>query len=278
MARCAEDPLHRGTRGPQPPAVASPDLNEPSALHFTRSPVLLSVRRSSPVFRAISVLAVCVTCATSAHAQVVFRDAADRDAFRRWFVVLADAQFYRPTPDVTDCAALVRHAVREALRSQSPDWIRHAGLPGAVVGAGAPREGHRTGRRAAAVPRERREPASLRRVRRREDAGSTQRPPARTRRGGPAPRRPSLLPAARRAHARPPDGVRRPLRVRGRRQRLGRLPHRPLVWRRDVTARRRRGAQGQAGRPCRVTRPSAGGPCQPTTTSSGVFRPALFTM
>jgi uncharacterized protein len=84
------------------------------------------------VFRVLFVLAVCTACALPARAQVVFRDAADRDAFRRWFVVLADAQFYRTTPDVTDCAALVRHAVREALRSQSPDWIRQAALPGAV--------------------------------------------------------------------------------------------------------------------------------------------------
>jgi hypothetical protein len=76
---------------------------------------------------------VSVACASSARAQVVFRDAADRDAFRRWFVVLADAQFYRTTPDVIDCAALVRHAVRESLRSQSPDWMRRADLPGAVA-------------------------------------------------------------------------------------------------------------------------------------------------
>ena len=68
-----------------------------------------------------------------ARAQVTFRDAADRDAFRRWFVVLADAQFYRTTADVTDCAALVRHAVREATRTQSPDWLRRTALPGVVA-------------------------------------------------------------------------------------------------------------------------------------------------
>jgi hypothetical protein len=79
------------------------------------------------------VLAVWMTCASAAHAQVAFRDAADRDAFRRWFVILADAQFYRTTPDVIDCAALVRHAVREALRTRTPGWLRRAALPGTVA-------------------------------------------------------------------------------------------------------------------------------------------------
>ncbi|MPY89678.1 MAG: DUF1175 family protein [Luteitalea sp.] len=56
-------------------------------------------------------------------------DAADREAFRAWFVLLADAQFYRTTSDVTDCAALVRHAAREALRPHTPDWLRRMHLP-----------------------------------------------------------------------------------------------------------------------------------------------------
>jgi hypothetical protein len=53
-------------------------------------------------------------------AQVRLTDETDRDAFRSWFTFLADAQFYRPTPDVADCAGLVRHAVREALRAHTP--------------------------------------------------------------------------------------------------------------------------------------------------------------
>lgn len=64
-----------------------------------------------------------------AIAQVRLQDDADRAAFRSWFVFLADAQFYRKAPDVTDCAALVRHAFREALRTHSPEWFRRAGLP-----------------------------------------------------------------------------------------------------------------------------------------------------
>ena len=62
-------------------------------------------------------------------AQVRLADDADRSAFRSWFVLLADAQFYRQTADVTDCAALIRHAFREALRAHSPEWLRHAALP-----------------------------------------------------------------------------------------------------------------------------------------------------
>jgi uncharacterized protein YfaT (DUF1175 family) len=61
--------------------------------------------------------------------QVRLADESDRSAFRAWFVFLADAQFYRRSADVTDCAALVRHAFREALRAHTPEWVRQAGLP-----------------------------------------------------------------------------------------------------------------------------------------------------
>ena len=64
-----------------------------------------------------------------ASAQVRLADESDRAAFRAWFALLADAQFERQTEDVTDCAALVRHAVREALRAHTPEWIRRSGLP-----------------------------------------------------------------------------------------------------------------------------------------------------
>jgi hypothetical protein len=66
------------------------------------------------------------------RAQVRLADEADREAFRSWFTFLADAQFYRPTPDVTDCAGLVRHAVREALRAHTAEWLRLAALPTAA--------------------------------------------------------------------------------------------------------------------------------------------------
>ncbi len=62
-------------------------------------------------------------------AQVRLADESDRAAFRAWFVLLAEAQFERHTPDVIDCAALVRHAFREALRAHTPEWVRTSRLP-----------------------------------------------------------------------------------------------------------------------------------------------------
>jgi uncharacterized protein YfaT (DUF1175 family) len=63
------------------------------------------------------------------NAQVRLADESDRAAFREWFVLLAEAQFERQTPDVIDCAALVRHAFREGLRAHTPEWLRAAQLP-----------------------------------------------------------------------------------------------------------------------------------------------------
>lgn len=60
-------------------------------------------------------------------------DAQDRSAFLAWFTLLADAQFYRATSDVDDCAALVRHAAREALREHTPEWLRRIAIPGGHV-------------------------------------------------------------------------------------------------------------------------------------------------
>ena len=67
--------------------------------------------------------------AAGVPAQVRLADATDTEAFRAWFVFLADAQFYHQTADVADCAGLVRHAVREALRAHTPEWQRLAALP-----------------------------------------------------------------------------------------------------------------------------------------------------
>ena len=74
-------------------------------------------------------LVILVLVAASSDAQIRFADETDRGAFRSWFTFLADAQFYRHTTDVTDCAGLVRHAVREAMRVHTPEWHRLAGLP-----------------------------------------------------------------------------------------------------------------------------------------------------
>lgn len=74
-------------------------------------------------------VAAILCCGGSLSAQVRLADESDRAAFRSWFVLLADAQFERTTADVIDCAALVRHAFREALRAHTPEWLRQAQLP-----------------------------------------------------------------------------------------------------------------------------------------------------
>lgn len=71
-------------------------------------------------------LAVALTSGASADAPRIA--AGDRAAFLQWFVLVADAQFEAPAPEVTDCAALVRYAFREALRPHSPEWVRRTGL------------------------------------------------------------------------------------------------------------------------------------------------------
>jgi uncharacterized protein len=78
------------------------------------------VRRTLPILALVGLLAV------SASAQVRFANENDREAFRAWFVFLADAQFYRQTPDVADCAGLVRHAAREAFVPHTAEWYRLA--------------------------------------------------------------------------------------------------------------------------------------------------------
>lgn len=72
---------------------------------------------------------IALTCSARPAAQVRLADDSDRAAFRAWFVLLADAQFERQTPDVSDCAALIRHAFREAMRVHTPEWLRVAALP-----------------------------------------------------------------------------------------------------------------------------------------------------
>jgi uncharacterized protein len=62
-------------------------------------------------------------------AQLRLADESDRAAFRGWFVLLADAAFYHPPAEATDCAALVRYAMREALRPHTAEWLRLARLP-----------------------------------------------------------------------------------------------------------------------------------------------------
>ena len=60
-------------------------------------------------------------------------DEHDRDAFRRWFTWLAEAQYFqspanRPV-EISDCAALIRYAYREALRAHVSGWAEEARVP-----------------------------------------------------------------------------------------------------------------------------------------------------
>ena len=57
-------------------------------------------------------------------------DPADRTAFRHWFTLLAESQYYRahPLPEIDDCAALLRFAYREALRNHDAAWARELKL------------------------------------------------------------------------------------------------------------------------------------------------------
>lgn len=77
----------------------------------------------------VTIAALVLGSAGPAVAQLRLADDSDRAAFRSWFVLLADAQFERPSPDVTDCAALVRFAMREALRPHTPAWKQTVALP-----------------------------------------------------------------------------------------------------------------------------------------------------
>jgi uncharacterized protein YfaT (DUF1175 family) len=59
-------------------------------------------------------------------------DPADRVAFRRWFTLLAEAQYFRGPAlpaEIDDCTALLRFAYREALRPHDAAWAREMALP-----------------------------------------------------------------------------------------------------------------------------------------------------
>lgn len=56
----------------------------------------------------------------------------DRRCFRKWFLFLAESQFYRPPKrlarEIDDCAALLRFAYREALREHNGRWASELDL------------------------------------------------------------------------------------------------------------------------------------------------------
>ena len=53
---------------------------------------------------------------------------ADQETFRRWFVLIAEFQALRPLDqlprEINDCAALLRYAYRNALRTHDAAWLR----------------------------------------------------------------------------------------------------------------------------------------------------------
>jgi uncharacterized protein YfaT (DUF1175 family) len=106
------------------------------------------VRSSHDRVAAGGVLLAALLGSGALQAQIVLHDETDRSALGAWFVLLADTQFYRPTSDVTDCAALVRHAIREALRPHSTDWLAiraHTGPSPAVRSDAAPSRSNHSG-------------------------------------------------------------------------------------------------------------------------------------
>jgi len=59
-------------------------------------------------------------------------DPTDRDAFRRWFTLLADYESLlapdKVAPEIGDCAGLIRFAYRGALHRHDAAWLTEAGL------------------------------------------------------------------------------------------------------------------------------------------------------
>ena len=58
-------------------------------------------------------------------------DSADRRAFRGWFTLLAESQYFRQTKlpsEIQDCASLLRYSYREALRRHDSAWANSAAL------------------------------------------------------------------------------------------------------------------------------------------------------
>jgi uncharacterized protein YfaT (DUF1175 family) len=85
--------------------------------------------RQSLLLGIAALLAASSVFAAAATPRRVVLDDTDRGAFRAWFTFLADAQFERRSSDVVDCAALIRHAYREALRPHTTAWFQAAQLP-----------------------------------------------------------------------------------------------------------------------------------------------------
>ena len=87
------------------------------------------------LIRLVGLIGLIGLAALPAAAQVRLADESDRAAFRGWFVLLADAAFYRTPAEVTDCSSLVRYAFREALELVDGRGAEQQRLAGEVVEA-----------------------------------------------------------------------------------------------------------------------------------------------
>ena len=154
-------------------------------------------------------------------------DAQDRAAFLAWFTLLADAQFYRATSDVTDCAgARAARGTRSPPRSHARVAAPHR-HPGRARPPRVARAPDRRRRQPADFPRLRHHTGPLRRICRRRARSFVSTPSLVSRDVGRGQaRRPAGLPAGRPAPARAPDGVRGQVGVRAGAGRLDGLPHR----------------------------------------------------
>ncbi len=108
--------------------TARSDIRRPSQTAKRETHEQDVLKRSIARSAAVAVALIALLSIT-ARAQVRLADESDRAAFRAWFVLLADIQFEDTAPEVTDCAALVRFAFREALRKHTSEWARRVNLP-----------------------------------------------------------------------------------------------------------------------------------------------------
>ena len=184
--------------------------------------------RRIPTIAIVPILCALLLPSRTMHAQVRLTDASDAAALRAWFVLLADAQFYRATSDVTDCAALVRHALREALRPHTPEWRRTMALPGAPVYADVRVKTplNEAGGLAMFRVSDSTGAAAFQEFADAEDDRQIEHTLRRTRRRGAAAWRSDLLPSAFTERSRSSDGLRRLVVIRVRGPRLGGVSHR----------------------------------------------------
>lgn len=131
--------LHVEMETPHRAAVESLTVEGSSALASLRSGVLpgeIKVRLTGPGFAPQEITLRTTpdsgdTVGDGTPDFLRLHDPADRLAFRHWFTLLAESQYYRGKsllPEIDDCAALLRFAYREALREHDAAWAHATAL------------------------------------------------------------------------------------------------------------------------------------------------------